>query len=257
MFHGPQIQLQRLGRSRAPEPLPRALQLHAYHDRFAAPPPRLFTDLEIYVGRSADSRIFAPSGAQRAPTVVRPPDLKRRSPRALPPLAIDAGGTEAVRARLARCELREPAELAGTPSSGPGGRFEELRLFRAEGDGRSARFMYGGCATPEGCRLRLPRLTIEGALVAEVEPAGWLAVRAGAVRRCDRLRFAARTRPCFRRGRSSTSSAGAAAIAAGAGSRAPSPGRPRRFVRSTRVRSRPARTHARGDPRGAERRARS
>jgi hypothetical protein len=153
-------------------------------------PAAQFDGFEIYVGRSL-VRIYAPNQAQarRAAAALRAIDGSSSPNEPLPPPAIDVGGAlrrcaaDSLDAKLA--ELREHAEV---PLLWAGRTFEELPLFRAEGDGRLARFMYGGCETPEVAGSCYPSLTIEVTPVADRRPADWRAVREGIVR-CERLRI--------------------------------------------------------------------
>jgi hypothetical protein len=107
----------------------------------------------------------------------------------LPPPAIDVDrGLERCALESLDGKLRELSERAQFPLLWTGRRFEELPLFRAEGDGRLVRFMYGGCKTPEAAGSCWPALTIEMSPVADHHPAEWRAVRAGWMK-CDRLRI--------------------------------------------------------------------
>ena len=153
-------------------------------------PAAQFSGFEIYVGQSI-IRIHAPTQAQvrRAAAALRPLDRSAGPDEPLPPPAID------VDKALERCaldsldaKLEELRKNAQIPLLWAGRRFEELPLFRAEGDGRLVRFMYGGCKTPEVAGSCWPALTIEVTPVADHRPAGWRAVRKGGMR-CDRLRI--------------------------------------------------------------------
>jgi hypothetical protein len=153
-------------------------------------PAAQFSGFEIYIGQSI-IRIHAATQAQvrRAAAALRPLDGSAGPGEPLPPPAID------VDKALKRCaldsldakleELREGAEI---PLLWAGRRFEELPLFRVEGNGRLARFMYGGCKTPEVAGSCWPALTIEMTPVGDHRPASWRLVRTGAMR-CDRLRI--------------------------------------------------------------------
>jgi hypothetical protein len=152
-------------------------------------PAAQFSGFEIYTGQSL-IRIHAPTQAQvrRAAAALRPLDGSVGPGEPLPPPAID------VDKALERCaldsldaKLEELRENAQIPLLWAGRRFEELPLFRAEGNGRFARFMYGGCKTPEVAGSCWPALTIEMTPVADHRPAGWRFVRKGAMR-CDLLR---------------------------------------------------------------------
>jgi hypothetical protein len=153
-------------------------------------PAAQFDGFEIYTGHLL-VRIYAPSQAQarRAAAALRPLGGSASAREPLPAPAIDIDETlrrcalDSVDAKLA--ELREDAEI---PLLWVGRGFEELPLFRAEGDGWLARFMYGGCETPEIAGSCYPALTIEVTPVADRRPTAWDAVREGIVR-CDRLRI--------------------------------------------------------------------
>jgi hypothetical protein len=186
-FHctGPQVQLQHwpiASPSRYPE------YFSCTRTTIRGVPAAQFSDLEIYIGRSP-VRIFAPSRAQarRAAAALRPLDGSAGPRELLPPPAIDVDealnrcALDSLEAKLD--ELRKDAQI---PLFWAGRRFEELPLFRAEGDGRVAWFMYGGCKTPEVAGSCYPALTIEVTPVADRRPARWRHVRQGAMR-CDRL----------------------------------------------------------------------
>jgi hypothetical protein len=153
-------------------------------------PAAQFSGFELYTGQSI-IRIHAPTQAQvrRAAAALRPLDGSAGPGQPLPPPAIDVDGA------LKRCalgsldaKLEELRESAQIPLLWAGPRFEGLPLFRAEGDGRLARFMYGGCKTPEVAGSCWPALTIEVTPVADRRPSGWRAVRKWGMR-CDRLRI--------------------------------------------------------------------
>jgi hypothetical protein len=188
-FHctGPQIQLQHW-----PIASPSRYQEYFSCTRMTirGVPAAQLSGFEIYVGRSI-IKIDAPTRAQvrRAAAALRPLDGSAGPGEPLPPPAIDVGTA------LKRCaldsldaKLEELRESAQIPLLWAGRRFEELPLFRAEGDGRTAWFMYGGCKTPEVMGSCYPALTIEVTPVADRRPAGWRAVRRGQVR-CDRLQI--------------------------------------------------------------------
>lgn len=153
-------------------------------------PAAQFDGFEIYTGHVL-IRIYAPSqaAARRAAAALRPLDgsASPREPLPAPAIDIDEAlrrcALDSLDAKLA--ELREHAEIS---ILWVGRRFEEVRLFRAEGDGWLARFMYGGCETPEIAGSCFPALTIEVTPVADRRPIAWRAVRKGIVR-CDRLRI--------------------------------------------------------------------
>jgi hypothetical protein len=182
---GPQIQLQHwpiASPSRYPE------HFSCTRTVIRGVPAAQFTDLEIYIGRSL-VRIFAPSAAQarRAAAALRPLGREGAASEPLPPPAID------VNQALKRCaldsldaKLEELRADARVPLLWVGRSFEARPLFRAEGDGRTASFMYGGCKTPEVSGSCYPALTIEVTSVVERRPARWRAVRQGSMR-CDRL----------------------------------------------------------------------
>jgi hypothetical protein len=151
-------------------------------------PAAQFSAFEIYVGESL-IKIDAPTRAQvrRAAAALRPVDGSAGPGEPLPPPAIDVDNA------LKRCaldsldakldELRESAQI---PLLWAGRRFEELPLFRVEGDGRVAWFMYGGCKTPEVAGSCYPALTIEVTPVADRRPSDWSAVQRRQVM-CDRF----------------------------------------------------------------------
>lgn len=152
-------------------------------------PAAQFDGFEVYVGRAL-VRIYAPTQAQarRAGAALRSLDGSVAPSEPLPRPAID------VEQALGRCaldslevKLTELRQRARIPLLWAGRRFEELPLFRAEGDGQSARFLYGSCKTPEVAGSCYPELTLEVTPAADRRPAGWLAVRKGIVR-CARLR---------------------------------------------------------------------
>jgi hypothetical protein len=184
---GPQIQLQHspiASPSRYPE------QFSCTRTKIRGVPAAQFSALEVYVGRSL-IRISAPTQAQarRAAAALRPLDGSAGPGDALPPPAIEVDtalkrcGLESLEAKLD--ELRKDARI---PLLWAGRRFEELPLFRVEGDGRVARFMYGGCKTPEVAGSCYPALTVEVTPVADRRPASWRLVRTGAMQ-CDHLRI--------------------------------------------------------------------
>jgi hypothetical protein len=149
-------------------------------------PAAQFSALEIYVGRSI-VRISAPQAqARRAAAALRPLDGSAGPGDPLPPPAID------VETALDRCALdsleEKLDELKGgaqIPLFWTGRRFEQLSLFRAEGDGSFARFMYGRCETPEVPGSCYPALTVEVIPVAERRPTDW---HPAAAMKCDRFR---------------------------------------------------------------------
>jgi hypothetical protein len=152
-------------------------------------PAAQFDGFEVYVGRSL-VRIYAPTQAQarRAGAALRSLDGSVAPSEPLPRPAID------VEQALERCaldslevKLTELRQRARIPLLWAGRRFEELPLFRSEGDGQSARFLYGGCETPEVAGSCYPELTLDVTPAADRRPAGWNAVRKGIVR-CARLR---------------------------------------------------------------------
>jgi hypothetical protein len=152
-------------------------------------PAAQFDGFEVYVGRSL-VRIYARTQAQarRAGAALRSLDGSVAPSEPLPRPAID------VEQALERCaldsleaKLTDLRQRAQIPLFWGGRRFEELPLFRAEGDGQSARFLYGGCKTPEVAGSCYPELTLEVTPAAGRRPAGWHAVRKGIVR-CARLR---------------------------------------------------------------------
>jgi hypothetical protein len=187
-FHctGPQVQLQHwpiASPSRYPE------YFSCTRTTIRGVPAAQFDGFEIYIGDSL-IRIYAPTQAhaRRAASALRPIDGSAGPSEPLPPPAID------VEQALARCSLdsldEKLDELRRNARIGllwVGRRFEQLPLFRAEGDGRSASFMYGGCETPEVAGSCYPPLTIEVTPFADRRPAGWRAVRTGIVA-CERLR---------------------------------------------------------------------
>jgi hypothetical protein len=184
---GPQVQLQHwpiASPSRYPD------HFSCTRTTIRGVPAAQFSGFEIYVGQSI-IRIHAPSQAQvrRAAAALRPLDGSAGPGEPLPPPAID------VDEALERCaldsldaKLKELRGNAQIPLLWTGRRFEGLPLFRAEGNGRLARFMYGGCKTPEVAGSCWPALTIEMTPLADHRPADWRAVRTGALR-CDRLRI--------------------------------------------------------------------
>jgi hypothetical protein len=153
-------------------------------------PAAKFSGFQIYTGELL-IKVDAPTPAQvrRAAAALRTIDGSAGPGAPLPPPAIDVDGG------LARCalesldatleELRNRAQI---PLLWAGRKFENLPLFRAEGDGRLVRFMYGGCKTPEAAGSCWPALTIEMTPVADHRPVEWRAVRAGSMK-CDRLRI--------------------------------------------------------------------
>jgi hypothetical protein len=154
-------------------------------------PAARFSGFQIYTGELL-IKVDAPTPAQvrRAAAALQTIDGSAGPGAPLPPPAIDVDkglercALESLDAKFA--ELREHARM---PLLWAGRRFEELRLFRVEGDGRRfARFMYGGCETPEVAGSCWPTLTIEVTPLADDRPAGWSLVGTGA-RRCDRLQI--------------------------------------------------------------------
>jgi hypothetical protein len=157
--------------------------------RIRGVPAAQFSGFQIYTGELL-IKVDAPTRAQvhRAAAALRTIDGSGGPGASLPPPLID------IDTALKRCaldsldakfaELREHARM---PLLWAGRRFEELRLFRVEGDGRRfARFMYGGCETPEVAGSCWPTLTIEVTPLVDDRPAAWRLARTGA-RRCDRL----------------------------------------------------------------------
>jgi hypothetical protein len=149
-----------------------------------------FSGFELYTGDSL-IRISAPTRAQvrRAAAALRRLDGSVGPGTPLPPPVID------VEKALERCalesldaKLEELRTSAQMPLLWVGRRFEELPLFRVEGSGRLARFMYGGCKRPEEAGSCWPALTVEVTPVADHRPAGWRAVRQGVIR-CHRVRI--------------------------------------------------------------------
>jgi hypothetical protein len=186
-FHctGPQVQLQHwpiASPSRYPD------SFSCTRTTIRGVPAAQFDGFEIYIGRAL-IRIYAPDQAQarRAAAALRPLDGSASAREPLPRPEIDV--SEALR----RCAVDSlPAKLdelkanAQIPLFWVGRRFEEQPLFRAEGDGRLARFLYGGCKTPEVAGSCYPALTVEVSPVADRRPAGWRAIRRG-IGRCTRL----------------------------------------------------------------------
>lgn len=153
-------------------------------------PAAQFDGFEVYVGRVL-VKIYAPTQAQarRAAAGLRSLDESVSATDPLPPPETDV--TEA----LARCALDSLDEKldelradAATPLLWVGRRFEGRPLFRAEGDGRWARLLYGGCKTPDVAGTCWPPLTLELSPLDDFRPAGWRAVRAGGMR-CTRMRI--------------------------------------------------------------------
>jgi hypothetical protein len=152
-------------------------------------PAAKFSGFQIYTGESL-VKVDAPTPAQvrRAAAALRTIDGSTGPGAPLPPPAIDVDrGLDRCALESLDAKLEELRERAQIPLLWAGRRFEELPLFRAEGNGRLVRFMYGGCKTPEVAGSCWPALTIEMTPVADHRPAAWRAVRAGAMR-CDRLR---------------------------------------------------------------------
>jgi hypothetical protein len=151
-------------------------------------PAAKFSGFEIYVGESLIT-IDAPTQAQvrRAAAALRPVDGSAGPGEPLPPPVIDVGNAlkrcalESLDAKLD--ELRQSAQI---PLLWVGRRFEELPLFRVEGDGRVASFMYGGCKTPEVAGSCYPALTIEVNSVVDRRPSDWSVVRRRPVK-CNRF----------------------------------------------------------------------
>jgi hypothetical protein len=182
-FHctGPQIQLQQWpleSPSRYPD------HFSCTRTTIRGVPAAQFDGFEIYFGPSL-MRIYARNQAQarRAAAALRRLDGSSTADEPLPSPAIDVG--EALR----RCavdslgakldELRQRSQI---PLFWTGRGFEDLPLFRAEGDGPLVRFMYGGCKTPEVAGSCYPKLTIEVTPTAAHDPADWRLVRSGAMR---------------------------------------------------------------------------
>jgi hypothetical protein len=153
-------------------------------------PAAQFGAFEIYIGRLI-VRISAPNQAQarRAAAALRPLDGSASPSEPLPAPTIDVSDAlrrcalDSLEAKLD--ELREHAQI---PFLWAGRRFEELPLFRAEGDGQVAWFFYGSCETPEISGSCYPPLTVEVSPVADRRPASWRAVQKG-VMRCERIVF--------------------------------------------------------------------
>jgi hypothetical protein len=182
---GPQIQLQHwpiASPSRYPD------YFSCTRTTIRGVPAAQFGAFEIYIGRLI-VRISAPNQAQarRAAAALRPLDGSASPSEPLPAPTIDVSDAlrrcalDSLEAKLD--ELREHGQI---PFLWAGRRFEELPLFRAEGDGRVAWFFYGGCKTPEISGSCYPPLTVEVSPVADRRPASWRAVRKGMMR-CERL----------------------------------------------------------------------
>ena len=183
---GPQVQLQHwplVNPSRYPRHLP------CTRTTIRGVPAAQFDGFELYTG-SVLVRIYAPTRAQarRAAAALRPVDANASPSEPLPQPAID------VATGLRRCALdslaakvRELRTDARIPLLWAGRQFEGRPLFRAEGDGRWARFLYGACKTPDVAGACWPPLTVEVVPAGEAHPAGWRAVGTGAVR-CRLLR---------------------------------------------------------------------
>jgi hypothetical protein len=146
-------------------------------------PTAQFDHLEVYVGDTLLTISAPPTQARRAAAALRRLDGSASPPEPLPAPALDLS------AALRRCaldslddkldELRAHAEI---PLLWAGRRVEGQPLFRAEGDGRSARFLYGSCKTPEVAGSCWPPVTIEVVASEESHPARWHASA-----RCNRL----------------------------------------------------------------------
>jgi hypothetical protein len=153
-------------------------------------PAAKFSGFQIYTGELL-IKVDAPTSAQvrRAAVALRTIDGRAGPGAPLPSPAIDVDrGLERCALESLDAKLEELRENARVPLLWAGRRFEQLPLFRAEGDGRLVRFMYGGCKTPEVAGSCWPALTIEMTPVADHRPASWRAVRSWGMR-CDRLRI--------------------------------------------------------------------
>jgi hypothetical protein len=153
-------------------------------------PAAKFSGFQIYTGELL-IKVDAPTSAQvrRAAVALRTIDGRAGPGAPLPPPAIDVDrGLERCALESLDAKLEELRENARVPLLWAGRRFEQLPLFRAEGDGRLVRFMYGGCKTPEVAGSCWPALTIELRPLADHRPADWRAVRAGSMK-CNRLRI--------------------------------------------------------------------
>jgi hypothetical protein len=137
-------------------------------------PAAQFDHLEIYVGGTLLAISAPRDQARRAAAALRRLDGSASPPEPLPPPALDLS------AALRRCaldsldakldELRARAQI---PLAWAGRRVDGQTLFRAEGDGRWARFFYGGCKTPEVAGSCWPPVTIEVLPNEHSRPARW------------------------------------------------------------------------------------
>jgi hypothetical protein len=137
-------------------------------------PAAQFDHLEIYVGRTLLAISAPRAQARRAADALRRLDGSAAPPQPLPEPALDLS------VALRRCaldsldakldELRAHAEI---PLQWGGRKVDGQPLFRAEGDGSWARFLYGSCKTPEVAGSCWPPVTIEVTPNAESHPARW------------------------------------------------------------------------------------
>lgn len=168
---GPQLQIQHWPLA-SPSRYPRGH--HCTRTTIRGVPAAQFDHLEVYVG-SALVTISAPSNqARRAAAALRRVDGTLSPPAPLPPPAFDLGTA------LRRCaldsldaKLEELRAYARIPILWAGREVHGRPLFRAEGDGRWARFRYGGCDTPEVMGSCWPPVTIEVTPNDESRPARW------------------------------------------------------------------------------------
>jgi hypothetical protein len=137
-------------------------------------PAAQFDHLEVYVGQTL-LMISAPRDqARRAAAALRQLDGSAAPPQPLPAPALDLSAAlrrcalDSLDAKLA--ELRAHGEI---PLLWAGRRVDGQPLFRAEGDGRWGRFLYGGCETPEVAGSCWPPVTIEVLPYQESHPARW------------------------------------------------------------------------------------